>query len=88
MATPTSSSAFLEGTPSIGCCWYFISLDLLYLLRFKALPDEEEVKGEHSPDFGFFKVSLLFLIKTALRPSNPMLFIYLFLDSQYITKIC
>ena len=50
----------------------------------KSLLDEEEVEGKYNSDFQFMKVSLLCLIKTALRPFNPIFF----LDSQYITKIC
>lgn len=50
----------------------------------KSLLDEEEVEGKYNSDFQFMKVSLLCLIKTALRPFNPIFL----LDSQYITKIC
>lgn len=38
----------------------------------KSLLDEEEIEGKHNSDFQFMKVSLLCLIKTALRPFNPI----------------
>ena len=38
----------------------------------KSLLDEEEVERKPNSDFRFMKVSLLSLIKTALRPFNPI----------------
>lgn len=59
MMTPPLGSAFLEGAPQIGWC-YFISLKLPCILRVKALANEEEVEGEHNPDWVFEGVPALF----------------------------